>query len=112
MAAGLDRGQATATLGAPAGGNGHPDSDPGRPVVAPPLAAEAGPMTRLDRLHRAVTRGDPANPEAACGLTTAHHSGRLDPTQAIPVDQADPALPCPVGGCRMRAWPPTKPKIE
>ncbi|WP_433358809.1 hypothetical protein [Streptosporangium sp. CA-115845] len=69
----------------------------------------------MDRLHRAVTRGDPAAPEAACCLTTARHSGRLDPARAVPVDQADPALLCPVGGCRMRAWPPgprTTSKIE
>ncbi|MFI6456282.1 hypothetical protein ACIBF6_32560 [Streptosporangium amethystogenes] len=76
------------------------------PVVAPPSAGDIGPMTRPDRLHRAVTRGDPAIPEAACCLTTNRRSGRLDAERAVPVDQADPALPCPVGGCRMRAWPP------
>ncbi|MET8052633.1 MULTISPECIES: hypothetical protein [unclassified Streptosporangium] len=32
---------------------GTPDT--GRPVVAPPLASDVGPMTRPDRLHRAVT---------------------------------------------------------
>jgi hypothetical protein len=79
-------------------------SDAGRPVVAPPLAGQAGPMTRSDRLHRAVTRGDPAIPEAACSLTTNRHSGRLGLERAVPVDQADPVLLCPVG-CRMRAWP-------
>ncbi|MEU0481367.1 hypothetical protein ABZ260_19545 [Streptosporangium sp. NPDC006013] len=74
-------------------------------MVAPPLAGQAGPMTRTGRLHRAVTRGDPAISEAACSLTTNRHSGRLAPERAVPVDQADPALLCPAGGCRMRAWP-------
>ncbi|MFD8560594.1 hypothetical protein ACFV1N_25255 [Streptosporangium canum] len=79
--------------------------DTGTPVVAPPLADEAGPMTDLDRLHRAVTRADPEIPEAACCLTSSRHSGRLDLDRAIPVDQADSGRLCQAGGCRMRAWP-------
>ncbi|MEU7984724.1 hypothetical protein AB0B56_07675 [Streptosporangium canum] len=63
-------------------------------------------MTALERLRRAVTRDGSALPEAACSLTTARHSGRLDPDRAVSVDRADPALLCPVGGCRTRAWPP------
>ncbi|MBB2914192.1 hypothetical protein FHS43_005504 [Streptosporangium becharense] len=91
-------------------GQMHPyriPGDRGRPVVTPPLAADAGPMTRLDRLHRAVVRHAGVS-EAACALTTARRGGRLDPGRAVPVDQADPALLCPVGGCRMRVWPPAR----
>ncbi|MEV4380443.1 hypothetical protein [Streptosporangium sp. NPDC049644] len=58
-----------------------------------------------DRPPGDITRGDPAIPEAACSLTTDRHSGCLDAERAVPVDQADPASPSPVGGCRMRAWP-------
>ncbi|MFI6889946.1 hypothetical protein [Streptosporangium canum] len=91
--------------------------DTGTPVVAPPLASDRGPLTRPERLHRAVTRGDATIPEAACCLTTNRRSGRLDPRQVVPVSQADPVLLCRVGGCRMRAWPPEpwdtdSPKIE
>ncbi|MDP9870467.1 MULTISPECIES: hypothetical protein [Streptosporangium] len=85
---------------APAAPEGHV------PVVAPPLAAEAGPTTRLDRLHRAVTRGDPMIPEAACCLTSGR-SGRLDAAQAISVAAADPTRLCRGRACRMRAWPPS-----
>lgn len=84
----------------------HLPDDRGLPVVAPALAVEAGPVTASERLHRAVTRDGSALPEAACSLTTARRSERLDPDRAVTVDQADPALLCPVGGCRMRAWPP------
>ncbi|MEV4251426.1 hypothetical protein AB0J63_49605 [Streptosporangium canum] len=84
----------------------HLPDDRGLPVAAPALAVEAGPMTALERLPRAVTRDGSALPEAAWSLTTTRHSERLDPDRAVTVDQADPALLCWVGGCRMRAWPP------